>query len=76
MFAPHVGATHEADGYAMTLVHRANSPTSELAIFAATDIAAGPIATVRIPFRVPSGFHCNYYAADNPFYLAAAGAAA
>jgi carotenoid cleavage dioxygenase-like enzyme len=76
VFAPHVGATHEADGYAMTLVHRANSPTSELAIFAATDIAAGPIATVRIPFRVPSGFHCNYYAADNPFYLAAAGAAA
>jgi carotenoid cleavage dioxygenase len=70
--APRVGATHEADGYAMTLVHRANSPTSELAIFAATDIAAGPIATVRIPFRVPSGFHCNYYSADNPFYEAVA----
>jgi carotenoid cleavage dioxygenase len=69
VFAPRVGATHEADGYAMTLVHRANSPTSELAIFAATDIAAGPIATVRIPFRVPSGFHCNYYSADNPFYV-------
>ncbi len=71
--APRVGATHEADGYAMTLVHRANSPTSELAIFAATDIAAGPIATVRIPFRVPSGFHCNYYSADNPVYEAATG---
>ncbi len=71
VFAPRVGATDEADGYAMTLVHRANSPTSELAIFAATDIAAGPIATVRIPFRVPSGFHCNYYSADNPFYQAA-----
>lgn len=70
--APRVGATHESDGYAMTLVHRANSPTSELAIFAATDIAAGPIATVRIPFRVPSGFHCNYYSADNPFYQAVA----
>jgi carotenoid cleavage dioxygenase len=74
VFAPRVGATHEADGYAMTLVHRANSPTSELAIFAATDIAAGPIATVRIPFRVPSGFHCNYYSADNPFYEAVANA--
>ena len=75
VFAPRVGAAHEADGYAMSLVHRANSPTSELAIFAATDIASGPIATVRIPFRVPSGFHCNYYSADNPFYLAAAGSA-
>lgn len=71
IFAPRIGATDEADGYAMTLVHRANSPTSELAIFAATDIAAGPIATVRIPFRVPSGFHCNYYSADNPVYQAA-----
>jgi carotenoid cleavage dioxygenase len=70
--APRVGATHEGDGYAMTLVHRANSPTSELAIFHATDVAAGPIATVRIPFRVPSGFHCNYYSADNPFYRAVA----
>ena len=34
----------------------------------AKDIAAGPIARVRIPFRVPSGFHCNFYACDNPFY--------
>jgi carotenoid cleavage dioxygenase len=76
VFAPRVGAKDEADGYAMTLVHRAGSPTSELAIFAATDIAKGPIASVRIPFRVPSGFHCNYYAADNPFYQSAMPAAA
>ena len=68
VFAPRLGSTEEADGYAMTLVHRANAPTSELAIFAAKDIAAGPLATVQIPFRVPSGFHCNFYAADNPLY--------
>ena len=68
VFAPRVGAAGEADGYAMTLVHRANAGTSELAIFAATDIAAGPVATVHIPFRVPSGFHCNYYSADSTLY--------
>ena len=68
VFAPRLGGTEEADGYAMTLVHRANAPTSELAIFASQDIAAGPLATVQIPFRVPSGFHCNFYAADNPLY--------
>jgi carotenoid cleavage dioxygenase len=68
VFAPRIGATDEADGYAMSIVHRANAPASELAIFAAKDIAAGPLATVRIPFRVPSGFHCNYYSADNPLY--------
>jgi carotenoid cleavage dioxygenase len=68
VFAPRLGSSGEADGYAMTLVHRAGSPTSELAIFRAEEIAGGPVATVRIPFRVPSGFHCNYYSADNPLY--------
>ena len=68
VFAPRLGSTDEADGYAMTLVHPANSGSSELAIFAAKDIAAGPIARVMIPFRVPSGFHCNFYAEDNPLY--------
>jgi carotenoid cleavage dioxygenase len=68
VFAPRLGSAGEADGYAMTLVHRAGSPTSELAIFRAEEIGGGPVATVRIPFRVPSGFHCNYYSADNSLY--------
>jgi carotenoid cleavage dioxygenase-like enzyme len=71
VFAPRIGSAGEADGYAMTLVHPANSPTSELAIFAANDIAAGPLARVIIPFRVPSGFHCNYYSADSALYAQA-----
>ena len=73
IFAPKRGATTEGDGYAMTLVHRANAPTSELAIFAAQDIAAGPIATVQVPFRIPPGFHCNFYAADSKLYQQAFG---
>lgn len=68
VFAPRLGAKGEADGYAMTLVHRANASTSELAIFDAGDLAAGPVASVQIPFRVPSGFHCNYYSADSNLY--------
>lgn len=68
VFAPRIGGTEEADGYAMTLVHPAGSSTTELAIFAAQDIAAGPIARVLIPFRVPSGFHCNFYSSDNALY--------
>ena len=68
VFAPRTGSSGEADGYAMTIVHPAGSGTSELAIFAASDIAAGPIARVEIPFRVPSGFHCNFYAADSALY--------
>ena len=62
IFAPRVGSNgDEADGYALTLVHRAGEHTSELAIFNAKSIADGPIARVLSPFRVPSGFHCNFY---------------
>lgn len=68
VFAPKLGAKGEADGYAMGLVHRANARQTELCIFAAKDIAAGPIAKVIIPFQVPSGFHCNYYSADCDLY--------
>ena len=56
-------------------VFRAGAATSELAIFAALDIAAGPVATVHVPFRVPSGFHCNFYAADSMLYRQALGTA-
>jgi carotenoid cleavage dioxygenase len=64
VFAPKIGSEDEADGYAMSLVHPANSTHTELAIFQAKDVAAGPIARVMIPYRIPSGFHCNYYSAD------------
>ncbi len=68
VFAPRIGAAGEADGYAMALVHPADSPTSQLAIFDAANLAAGPLARVHIPFRVPSGFHCNYYSADSALH--------
>ena len=68
IFAPRVGAQGEGDGYAMTLVHRGGAATSELAIFEASAIADGPIARVMIPFRVPNGFHCNFYPADGDTY--------
>ena len=68
IFAPRVGSTGELDGYAITLVHREGAGESELVVFDAADIAAGPIASAVIPFRVPSGFHCSYYSVDSPLY--------
>lgn len=68
VFAPRIGAKGEGDGYAMTLVHPANSATSQLVIFDAANLSAGPLARVHIPFRVPSGFHCNYYSADSALH--------
>lgn len=74
IFAPRLGGTEEADGYAMTLVYSPETNETDLAIFAAQDIANGPIARVHIPFRVPGGFHCNYYSADSDLYRQAFGA--
>lgn len=65
VFAPRKGSSDEADGYALTLVHEADSPVSQLVIFNARDISGGPIARVLAPFRVSSGFHCNYYSTDS-----------
>jgi carotenoid cleavage dioxygenase len=57
-FAPRVGARDEDDGYVVAFVADANAGDSgEVAIFDARNIEAGPLARVRIPQRVPVGFH-------------------
>ena len=57
-----------AASISLPLMSSASRAQSRPGFFAAKDIAAGPIARVLIPFRVPSGFHCNFYAEDNPLY--------
>ncbi|MEZ6029168.1 MAG: carotenoid oxygenase family protein [Hyphomonadaceae bacterium] len=42
------------------LVYRAATDTSELQVLEAQDISAPPTATIRMPRRVPSGFHGNW----------------
>ena len=59
-FAPVKGANRESaedDGYVMSLVTDSNNWTSELQIFDAQDICQGPIARIKMPQRVPLGFH-------------------
>ena len=41
----------------MSLVTDCNDWKSELQIFSAKDIMLGPIARIKIPHRVPVGFH-------------------
>jgi carotenoid cleavage dioxygenase len=43
-------------------IHDSGSGQSEVVILDARDIAAGPIARVQIPQRVPVGFHANWFA--------------
>lgn len=58
VFAPR--GTAEGDGWLLAVVWRAASNTSELLVLDARDIAAGPVATVELPQRVPFGFHGNW----------------
>jgi carotenoid cleavage dioxygenase len=59
MVPRHAGAA-EDDGWLMTLVHDAATDRSELVVLPAADPAAGPLARVLLPTRVPAGFHGNW----------------
>jgi len=55
--APRAGATDEDDGYLVTFTTDMNRDHSECLVLDASDIAAGPIARVRLPERIASGTH-------------------
>jgi carotenoid cleavage dioxygenase len=62
IFVPAGGATSEDDGYLMGYVYDPVRDSSDFVILNAHEIAAEPIATVRLPQRVPFGFHGNWVA--------------
>ena len=59
-FAPRTGATEEDDGYLITFVTDTNDWTSACLVLDARDLARGPIAKVKLPARVPAGFHATF----------------
>jgi carotenoid cleavage dioxygenase len=68
-FAPRDGAignpaSSEDDGYLVTFVQDEREGRSEVDVFDAGDIAAGPVARVLLPQRVPLGFHATWVRAD------------
>ena len=62
--APRVGAQSEDDGYVVTFVTNMNENTSSAMIFAAEDIARGPVAEVALPQRICVGTH-SYWSDKN-----------
>ncbi|MFG3621010.1 carotenoid oxygenase family protein [Nocardia sp. NPDC047654] len=60
VFVPRADTEGDDDGYLMTFVHDRTRDTSHLAIIDAADLSSGPIAEVRLPVRVPNGFHGNW----------------
>jgi carotenoid cleavage dioxygenase len=63
-FARRLGATSEDDGYVVTIMTNAGTYASECWVFSAREIADGPIARVKLPARVPSGFHAKWLPGD------------
>lgn len=51
------GDRGEGEGWLLSLVYDHVNDTSDLAILDALDIQRGPIAEIRMPRRVPHGFH-------------------
>jgi carotenoid cleavage dioxygenase-like enzyme len=53
----------EGDGWLLAVVWRARENRSDLAVFNATDVEAGPVALLQLGHRVPDGFHGNWVGA-------------
>jgi carotenoid cleavage dioxygenase len=59
-FAPRPDADAEDDGYLVSYVYDEREGRSEVEVLDAADVAAGPICRVRLPVRVPIGFHATW----------------
>lgn len=59
--APRQGSTAEDDGYVVTFTTDMNENASSALVFDASDIGAGPIASIALPERVCVGTH-SYWA--------------
>lgn len=56
-FVPDGDDATEGEGWLVGFVNDEMAAQAELVVLAAADVAAGPVATVTVPARVPLGFH-------------------
>jgi carotenoid cleavage dioxygenase len=57
VFVPDSHAAGEDEGWLLGYAYDASADRSELLVLDASDIGAGPVGRVRLPDRVPAGFH-------------------
>jgi len=60
IFVPRSADAEEGDGWILSVIYRGEPRTSELAVFEAGNLAAGPVARAQLSHRVPFGFHGNW----------------
>jgi len=58
LFVP--GGPGEGEGWVLVFVYDRSTDRSSLVVLDALDVAAGPVATVHLPVRVPYGFHAAF----------------
>lgn len=62
VFVPDVSGASELAGWYLTYVYDPACDSSDLVIIDASDFEGNPVARVRLPRRVPHGFHGNWLA--------------
>jgi len=60
VFVPRSAEAPEGDGWLLATVYRSAEARSDLAVFNATALEDGAIATVQLSHRVPFGFHGSW----------------
>jgi carotenoid cleavage dioxygenase len=60
VFVGRPGSVAEDDGWLVTFVHDGNTNSAEFVVIDAQDFARGYVARVKLPQRVPFGFHGNW----------------
>lgn len=63
VFTPAGEGAAEGEGWLTAVIYRAAEGVSEFVVFDAQDVERGPIASAKLPRRVPFGFHGQWVAA-------------
>lgn len=72
LLIPRSSDAPEGDGWLISIVGRRAENRTDLVILDALDIAAGPVSTIRIPFRLHEGFHGTWVGSTVTLGLTAA----
>ena len=65
LFIAAQGGSSEDDGYVLSFIYEPSTHTSDLWIMDATALARGPVAKIKLPVRVPIGFHGVWVPGEN-----------
>ncbi|MBV8559054.1 MAG: carotenoid oxygenase family protein [Planctomycetaceae bacterium] len=66
VFVPRPDARAEDDGWILSYVYDAGRDQSDVVILDARDFGGDPVATIRLPVRVPYGFHGGWVPDGSP----------